>query len=230
MSIKINEIIKGRRKAKKWSQEKFAEKIGASPAAVKSWERENDPVLPDTKFLISMCREFDCDLDYLIGRIPQQTHAIKTACEVTGLSEDAIKKLSGAKNSGYADVISHLIECEGITKLILSYRAFYELLDKLAFIDTDYKTAGVSVPDLRMRKNGQIVMSTDEAIHHYITRTSMILTEICEDDYNRKVKEDGIRRRSLDDYKYLLEEIDAVKEEYESLNRLKNEIEGEADK
>lgn len=48
---------------------------------------------PDINQLKDLCDIFDCDADYLLGRISQTTHAMEIACKTTGLSPEAISTL-----------------------------------------------------------------------------------------------------------------------------------------
>lgn len=223
MATELHLMIKKVRENSGLSQFDFAHKIGASLSSLKKWEKGE--VKPGTKYLQRICEEFKCDMDYLTGRIGKSKHIFEDICKLTGLSEKAVKVLISAKKNGYAEALTHLIESKGIINFMRAYSTFYELLSKLEYIDSDYKAVGFAAPDLRMRENGQVVMSTDEAIHHYITRTSMLLTKLCDMDYDEKVKK--LPRRSLDDYKYLCEEIAAGEKELDSLKNLKQWLEKE---
>ena len=44
-----------------------------------------------------LCELYDCDMDYLMGRIDESKHDLKFICEQTGLNEAAVKRLQAAQ-------------------------------------------------------------------------------------------------------------------------------------
>lgn len=112
MDNKLNQRIKQIRKEHGFkSQQSFADALCVNLANVKSWEKENNPVLPRLDTLLDMCALFDCDLDYLTGKIEQPTHDIQFVHDCTGLSTEAIRKLMQHKDiimdSSLSDIIEH---------------------------------------------------------------------------------------------------------------------------
>lgn len=226
MDIAMNKRIKELRISHGYkSRQAFADALHVDMSVVKSWERENNPSLPQLNNLIAMCDLFECDLDHLIGRLEEETHSIKTACEVTGLSEAAVKRLRGSKSlikkTFHREVsvkaLSHLIESSGFVEFMTAYASFLDLLGKMKHTDPFY---GLWT-SYRQRADGRVVMSADDAVHHYMNKASMALNFICENAYNQKIKEDGIRPRSMD-YEDLIAEIEATEQE---INYLKGEKE-----
>ena len=103
------ERIKAIRKEKKLTQEDFASWLGVNPQVISNWECcRAAPALDD---MIDLAEALHCDLDYLIGRIDEPTHDIKAIHELTGLSIEAIMKLSKNKDkisdSPLSDIIAH---------------------------------------------------------------------------------------------------------------------------
>ncbi len=199
------------RKKKGWSQEKLAEAVGKETSTVSTWEQHR--AIPPFDVMVKLSQLFDCDLDYLTGRIDKETHALKTACEVTGLSPTAIKKIKGKVSS---NALTHLIESHGFIKLMTAYSAFLDLLGKMKHIDPQY---GVWTT-YRQRADGSVVMSNDDAVHHFMQMAASELTQICEDTYKRKVKEDRIRPNTLD-YEDLIAQIEATEQEIKYLQNEK---------
>lgn len=114
----------------------FADALHVSIANVKTWEREKRPVLPRLDTLLDMCDLFNCDLDYLVGRIEEPTHDIKFIHEKTGLSVEAIQKLISLKDSGMEDLISDIVEHKNADRLLrLLLLASDE--DEIAWLDLD---------------------------------------------------------------------------------------------
>lgn len=112
MDKKLNHRIKEIRKEHGFkSQQSFADALNVNLANVKSWEKERNPVLPRLDTLLDMCTLFDCDLDYLTGRIEHPTHDIQFIHDCTGLSTEAIRKLMQQKkkilDSTFSEIIVH---------------------------------------------------------------------------------------------------------------------------
>lgn len=130
--------IKTIRKENGLTQEEFAERIGAVRETVGTWERAQKPIGFD--FVMAICREFDCDSDYIIGRIEEKTHDAKGIHALTGLSEKAITKLmkwNKAKDRSHLWVkyLSQMIENKhfdvmmgDITKLVSSAKCWIKAL------------------------------------------------------------------------------------------------------
>lgn len=63
----IGQIIFEKRKVKRWTQEKLAEKIDACQGTVAAWE--NNDSYPNALFLSSLADVFECTIDELCGRV-----------------------------------------------------------------------------------------------------------------------------------------------------------------
>ena len=100
--------LKTARERKGLTQPELAEKIGKQNGqTISNWETGS---YPPKSFAdaIRLSEVLDVDLDYLTGRIREQTHDIQFIHDQTGLTGDAVKKLQG--NSGLMFVLSLLIE------------------------------------------------------------------------------------------------------------------------
>lgn len=136
MDIKLYEVIKRLRIEHGYkSQQSFADALGVNLQNVKSWENAKKPVLPRLDYLLAMCDLFNCDLDYLTGRLDKPTHDISFIHKETGLSTASIRKLhslfSRSENPEQGQIaimlLSKIIEhndFEYITQRI------YQLIDK----------------------------------------------------------------------------------------------------
>lgn len=93
--IEIGYRLYDERKKHGYSQEKLAEMVYVSRGAVSAWERGQ--YLPSTDKLLMLCELYDCDMDYLMGRIDESKHDLKFICEQTGLNEAAAKRLQAAQ-------------------------------------------------------------------------------------------------------------------------------------
>ena len=77
--------LKHERKKLGMRQEDLAEKLGMTTATVRNWEQGRTwPEMPD---FMRLCTLFQCDADYLAGRMEQKSHDLNYLCTLTGLSE-----------------------------------------------------------------------------------------------------------------------------------------------
>lgn len=162
------------------SQQALADAISVDRSLVKSWERENTPVLPRLDNLIAMCKLYNCDLDYLVGTMKEQTHDIKTACELTGLSEAAIEKISKGKPFRTITMVtlSKLIETDGFSGLILAYRRFLESTEKLK--ESTLETTNV------INDTDTVVLSRYEATKFYMQEVANNILFICGEQFQKQ--------------------------------------------
>lgn len=58
---------------------------------LRKWRSPNGN--PTLNILVRICDLLECDIDYLLGRIEESTHTIKSIQEKTGLSETSQKRL-----------------------------------------------------------------------------------------------------------------------------------------
>ena len=72
--------------------------------------------------LLRLCNHFDCDLDYLLGRIDKTKHDIAFICKETHLSEPAVRQLM-KQQSKMTDLFKN-------TNTI-SYRPIHDAVDNL---------------------------------------------------------------------------------------------------
>lgn len=139
MSIKFSSLAEGLKKARKQkglTQERFARSIGFSTATVRNWEQGR--AVPEATTLENLCDFYDCDLDYLFGRIDCKKHDVQFICDYTGLDEEAVKALhdnvaADAKNKGR--VLSLIIKNRRFMSLLSALQRFLESLYHLALND-----------------------------------------------------------------------------------------------
>lgn len=93
------------------SQSKLAKQLGISPATIGYYE--NGDRLPDIDIAARIAVFFDVTADYLLGFSDTQSidQDMKTACEVTGLSGNAVETLQSFKeDTCVMTVINYLLE------------------------------------------------------------------------------------------------------------------------
>ena len=87
----LKEGLKRARKEAGYTQEGLAEAFHVHIKTVMNWEQGKAE--PSLGTLIELAQFYDCDLDYLTGRIDCKTHDLQFIHDQTGLSEKAIRKL-----------------------------------------------------------------------------------------------------------------------------------------
>lgn len=71
--------------------EKIYGKKTITVETIRNWEQGRN--VPELQTIWKLCEIFNCDIDYLFGRIDYSTHNLKFICSRLGLSEDAVKYL-----------------------------------------------------------------------------------------------------------------------------------------
>lgn len=90
---KIGNRIKEERKARGMTQEDFAATYHVKRSTVSKWE--HGETMPNFQTMLDMCKEFDCELGYLLceNGYGNRTREATDICKATGLSEEAVKVL-----------------------------------------------------------------------------------------------------------------------------------------
>ena len=172
------------------SQESLAEALNINPQAVKSWEKYKNPSEPKLKNLLALCSLYNCDLDYLIGTIKERKHDIKTACELTGLSADAIEKIYDPDlNNPFGKILSHMIETEQFYNFITTYKIFLTFVREITADDSDD-----SSPWLELNKDS-VVLGTQQAARHFKQEVLSAMERICDDDLYGKLN--SVRKQAM---------------------------------
>lgn len=191
------------------TQAQVAKEMDVNLKTVMNWEQGiSNPNLETT---MKLCELFDCDLDFLAGRIKERTHDIKTACELTGLSEAAIEKLTSNRvpaqpgTKGYdiktASELTGLSE-EEIRKIVKPQRSNYaSVLSKLieaerfsgliwsykVFLDSvgKLKESALEQPDFSMNNIETVVLSREQATRYYMRSAADAMMFLCEDEFRK---------------------------------------------
>lgn len=196
---KFGDRVETARKAKGLTQEDLAEMLGVKNAqTVCNWE--NGAYFPkqfDTVVRIADC--LGCDIDYLTGRLDESTHDIQFVHEFTGLSEEAIQKI---KQYPYGELLSSLIESDEFFNLMKSYRTFLVSAQKLS-------TADIDEPPFEQDDGDKVILSRNEATHHFMRKVSVAMTHICEEEYYKCMEEalKNAHRKKLEHFDLIAKEI-----------------------
>lgn len=177
--------FKKARKRKGLSQAEVAEKMGVILKTVMNWEQGISN--PDLETSMKLSELFDCDLDYLTGRIDEPTHDIKSLCELSGLTPAAAEIIQKRNLPGNMTIqsLSALIESEQFSDMMVSFFTFLSLCK-------EYKDHDIWPGQFKfLQTDGdRVIMTADEAIYHYMNKTAMIMQGICEENL-RKIHNDG---------------------------------------
>lgn len=122
------------------TQQEIADRIGVSRQNIGKWLSGN--TTPDIETLCKIAAAYNVSTDYLLGLtdIPSSSTNVRTACEVTGLSQKSIDNLIFVKENGLKadmlledknllDILSHLDEIENC---VVHKRYFDEVLLPIA--------------------------------------------------------------------------------------------------
>lgn len=123
------------RKKKGWTQAKLAEEVAKAEGncellkarIVSDWETgKNTPPLARIQIIAQL---LGCDTAYLLGdgEDGQSLQSAVNITTLTGLSDEAARKVVALKDSGKTDVLSMLIEWDGFESLIQRVRNFAAL-------------------------------------------------------------------------------------------------------
>lgn len=96
---------------------KFPDQTIVSLQTVQSWEQGRQ--LPTRERQLYFCKVFDCNLDYLLGNIKEQTHDLQFVCDYTKLSGEAIENIRSEKPGDYLFrnlIISYFFENDEICR------------------------------------------------------------------------------------------------------------------
>lgn len=89
----IGERIKEARKSCNMTKSKLAEKCELQQyQTITAWESGNS--IPSLSKLLDLCDILNCDIGYLLGEYPEKTRIKSEICTETGLSENAVHKLT----------------------------------------------------------------------------------------------------------------------------------------
>lgn len=94
--------------------------ICAGIPTVNSWYYGK--TFPEMDNLLRLCNHFDCDLDFLLGRIDKTKHDIAFICKETHLSEPAVRQLMKQQSK-----MTNLFE----KTHTISYRPIHDAVDNL---------------------------------------------------------------------------------------------------
>ena len=189
------------------SAESLAEALNVSLKTVQVWEKEGGEPNPSLKNLLSLCDLLDCDIDYLTGRIEEQTHEIKDICAMTGLSEKAAKKLITCKENGINEIISEILEHDKIDRLLSAVR--------MAVDEVEMWWSGLFLIELKGMKH-----SEKEISDFYVSRQLLHIIDDVREEYT--TKHGGMLSER---FRIALH----AKEERESIEKLLNEITDKAE-
>lgn len=99
--------IRGLREEHKLTQQQFADALDVTRDSVSKWELGATP--PMLTHILRICKLYNVDVDYLLGRIDCKTHDLQYVHDITGLSEAAITKLMSIKDDPSANILSSII-------------------------------------------------------------------------------------------------------------------------
>lgn len=186
----IGERIKSERTKRNLSQDELSKKITVTRQKIINFE--NNTSLPDARELKDMADEFNVSVDYLLGRVQSKKIENKEISSQTGLSDEAIAKLSIFQKKNFAQsdifygdednytdfstIINSIVEDDNFNILIYFIRAYINSFttDKLDKIIKDVKAQ----EDLEYIYDSRYTYKTGDV---YLYKISNVFNRIIED-------------------------------------------------
>lgn len=104
--------LKRARKEANLTQQQLADEIRVHVKTIMNWEQ--GVAKPSLDTLLQLANFYNCDLDYLTGKIECKTHDLQFICDQTRLSQEAVlvlqKIASRDRATGNSRTLSHFIE------------------------------------------------------------------------------------------------------------------------
>ena len=97
---------------------------------IKNYENGNKDGSPKLDIVCNMCQLLDCDIEYLLGKIPVPKHETADMMQVTGLSEKAVSRLLLYKSqySDNVDSLNFLLESDNLEDALCYMHEYSEAL------------------------------------------------------------------------------------------------------
>ena len=166
------------------SLEKFADRAGVSPSAMKNYLKGDRELKSST--IQKICNSFSVSADWLLGLSNTRTQSadIQNAINVLGLSEDATKEICYiTQHDQMGNALSSLIEEPGFEELIISYNEFLRLGERIRAKIPQMTGSSDQSQEPEITDDGKIVMNVYEALVHLINKTGSIMRGICEQGF-----------------------------------------------
>lgn len=177
----FNKRLAAERKKKKWSQEDLAWKLQARPQTISNWESGRST--PSFGAMMKLADMFDCDLDYLTGRLQEKTHDIHYVHEITELSEEAINKILKEKSQ----TVSRFIENPVFSSFIRCYGEYCNLLNSLKSYE-QYEKADDEI-DVELDNGKRVKMPYSLALSLFEQRLTNSLIVLCQRAMGERISE-----------------------------------------
>ena len=170
------------------SQSAFAKRMTYSPdsrTTIGNWEKGN--CIPCMEDLLRMCEIFQCELGYILCEYGCKTRETTDIKNVTGLSQDAINRLSHMKNTRIHESISSLSK-------ILEHKDFYDLLSAIHLHAIDFNHDKLRVDQDHIQSIANALNCREDEVKKYLESSSKsaiesIFLDIVKDidlGYNKK--------------------------------------------
>lgn len=164
------------------SQEKFADRCGLSLAALKNYIAGKPPRIPNTESLLKICKACSVSADWLLGLsdVSSMSSDIKNACEVTGLSEEAVKILQSVEDGNkysVSNALSVLIENPLFENMMIEFDYFLDTLESMTIEDLQEFVPYTGA-------DGQIKLGRNATAMFFRNNVVSLINTICSDQYS----------------------------------------------
>lgn len=160
------------------SQDKFAESCGVSGSAMQNYLKGTRD-LPAEKIAV-VCNNYHVSADWLLGLsdVRKPSADLRGVCEFTGLSEEAISKLTiSESNQSISKDLSRMIETRAFDNLITTYKIFLTLVDRLQESDFQDNAQWKELND------HSVVLGSQQAVNHFMQEVLNTMNKVCEENF-----------------------------------------------
>lgn len=179
---KFGERLAKARDALGITQDQLAGRIGCGPQTISNWERGY--YFPDkVDTLLKLADKLRCDPDYLLDRLDESSHDIHYVHEITGLSENAIKKLQKEKNQ----TVSQFIENPRFLDFIRCFGEYCNLLNSIKSYE-QYENAEEEM-EIELDSGQRVKLPYSLALSLFEQRLTNSLIVLCQRAMRERISE-----------------------------------------
>ena len=126
------------------TQEQLAKAVNITRQSLSRYEANERT--PNIELIYNIAKHYEVSADYLLGlsEVKSLDNRVQAACEVTGLSEEAIEKLNNCYNNKvtpeFTETISDIISCDSFFEMIEELWRYGETLLQTEYIENVSET------------------------------------------------------------------------------------------
>lgn len=154
----------------------------------------NDDRFPDLPSLYQICMKMNVSADWLLGitDVSKPSPELRSVCEFTALSEEAVKKVLWLSEYDQMNSLSYMMELSSFESMILKFSRFLEIVKMIKAEDLDIAKLPVEL------QNGKVILSLNESVSFFKQEVKSGVDDLCNEAYTRHLAK-------ISDYKFPVE-------------------------